>query len=62
MRAMVRYWTDLPMQYLTFSPETVVPADFRVVCLWSAFGLALTGLFFGLGFGAEFGLALAAAG
>jgi hypothetical protein len=35
-----------------------VPTDVHVLCLWSAFGLALTGLFFAMGFGAEIGLAL----
>jgi hypothetical protein len=36
--------------------------DFGVVCLWSALGLALTGLFFALGFATEIGQTLAAAG
>lgn len=32
-----------------------VSADFRIACLWSALGLTLTGLFFALGLGAEYG-------
>jgi hypothetical protein len=43
-------------------PNTIVSPDLHVVCLWSAFGLALNGLFFALGFGAEIGQALMAAG
>jgi hypothetical protein len=39
-----------------------VSADFRIACLWSALGLTLTGLFFALGFGAEFGQILVMAG
>jgi hypothetical protein len=62
MRAMVQYRSDLPMAYRAFRHATVVPADVRVICLWSAFGLALTGLLFALGFGAELGQAVAAAG
>jgi hypothetical protein len=37
-------------------------SHFRIACLWSALGLTLTGLFFALGFGAEFGQILAMAG
>jgi len=39
-----------------------VPQEFSVMCLWSAFGLVLTALDYTLGFGVEFGLALAVAG
>jgi hypothetical protein len=62
MRAMVQCRPDLPMACRTLRHGTVVPADVRVVCLWTAFGLALTGLLFAMGFSAEFGQALMAAG
>jgi hypothetical protein len=39
-----------------------VPTDLCIVCLWSAFGLALTGLLFGVGLGSEIAQALTAAG
>lgn len=45
----------------TFQNDTTVSADFVVVCLWVAFGLALTSLFFAMGFGAEVGQVLMAA-
>jgi hypothetical protein len=45
-----------------FRPEPGTSADFRVVCLWSAFGLMLTGLLLALGSGAEIGQILAMAG
>jgi hypothetical protein len=50
------------MAHRTFRYGRVAPADVHVVCLWSVFGLALTVLFFALGFGTEFGQTLAAAG
>jgi hypothetical protein len=43
-------------------PRMGTSADFRVACLWSAFGLTLTGLLFALGLGAEIGQILAIAG
>jgi hypothetical protein len=39
-----------------------IPADLVIVCLWSALGLVLTGLFASLGFGNEGTAFLAAAG
>jgi hypothetical protein len=58
MRAMVQYRPDLPM-----APAARDTAeDFRVTCLWSALGFALTILFFTLGFGAEICEALSTAG
>ena len=36
-------------------PRGGASADFRVVCLWSALGLTLTGLLFALGLGGEIG-------
>jgi hypothetical protein len=51
-----------PETYGTFHPDTTVPTDLRAVCLWSALGLAVTGLFFAMGFSAEIGQALMAAG
>jgi hypothetical protein len=42
--------------------DATVSPDFHVVYLWSAFGLALTGLSFAMGFGAEIGQALMTAG
>ena len=59
---MTRYPSELLPTYKTFHDSTTIPADLRAVCLWSAFGLALTGLFFAMGFGAEIGQALVAAG
>jgi hypothetical protein len=43
-------------------PRTGASADFRIACLWSAFGLALTGLLFALGLSADIGQILAMAG
>jgi len=39
-----------------------IDAGFYIVCLWSVLGLLLTTATFALGFGAEFGQALAMAG
>jgi hypothetical protein len=47
---------------IAFYRDTTSRADVTVVYLWSLIGLAVTGLFFALGFGAEIGQALAAAG
>jgi hypothetical protein len=44
----------------TFHDDTTVSVDLVIVCLWAAFGLALTSLFFAMGFGAEVGQALIA--
>ena len=51
-----------PTDHGVFRPGVGVPADLRIVCLWTTLGLALTALLFGLGFGAEIGQALTAAG
>jgi hypothetical protein len=42
--------------------ERIIPVDLEIVCLWSAFGLTLTGLFFALGFGVDIQQALMLAG
>ncbi len=39
-----------------------IPFDLGVVCLWATFGLALTALAIGCGFGADIASALAMAG
>jgi len=44
------------------APDTAISRDFIVACVWSACGLALTGLFYAVGLGAEIAQALAAAG
>jgi hypothetical protein len=62
MRTIVHYWPELPMAHGPFRYGTAAPSDLRVVCVWSVLGLALTYLFLVLGFGAENGPALAAAG
>jgi hypothetical protein len=48
----------------TFCPEprTGPSVDLHIVCLWSALGLALTGLLFALGMGGGIGQMLAMAG
>jgi hypothetical protein len=43
-------------------PRMGTSADFHIACLWSAFGLTLTGLLFALGLGAQIGQILAIAG
>ena len=55
-----RYASEMPMRSFHFG--TTIPADLRAVCLCAAFGLAVTGLFFAAGFGAEVGRTLMAAG
>lgn len=42
--------------------ERTIPVNLAIVCLWSAFGLTLTGLFFALGFGVDIQQALMLAG
>jgi hypothetical protein len=42
--------------------DAALPRDFAILCLWSAFGLALSGLFVIAGFGADIAQALGAAG
>jgi hypothetical protein len=44
------------------APDAAIPRDFAILCLWSAFGIALSGLFFIAGLGIEITRALAAAG
>ena len=44
------------------TPDAAIPRDFIIVCLWSVCGIALSGLFFIAGFGAEIAQALTAAG
>jgi len=58
---MIRYTSELAPPCGTLRSRTV-PVELRIVCLWSALGLTLSGLFFALGMGAEIGHALAAAG
>jgi hypothetical protein len=40
------------------APDVAIPRDFAILCLWSAFGLALSGLFVIAGFGADITQAL----
>jgi hypothetical protein len=42
--------------------ERAIPVDLEIVCLWSVFGLTLTGLFVALGFGVDIQQALLLAG
>jgi len=42
----IRSASELPTAYRTLRRGATVPDDLRLVCLWSAFGLTLTGLFF----------------
>jgi len=44
------------------APTATIPRDFTILCLWSAFGIALSGLLFIAGLGSEITQALAAAG
>ena len=44
------------------APDATLPRDFAILCLWSAFGIALSGLFVIAGFGADITQALGAAG
>jgi hypothetical protein len=59
---MLRHASELPTAYRPLRRRNIVPAEFHVVLMWSAFGLALTGLFFAMGFGPAIGQALMAAG
>jgi hypothetical protein len=59
MRTTVQYLPDLPM--VRGARDTADSTNLRIACLWSALGLALTGLFFAFGFGAEIGQILAVA-
>jgi hypothetical protein len=52
----------LPTAYKPLRHGLNVPDDLRLVCLWSAFGLALSCLSFVMGFGADIAQALATAG
>jgi hypothetical protein len=58
----IRSASELPTAYRTLRRGVTVPDDLRLVCLWSAFGLTLTGLFFALGLAADIAQAMAAAG
>jgi len=44
------------------TPDATIPRDFTILCLWSTFGIALSGLFFIAGLGADITQALGAAG
>jgi hypothetical protein len=44
------------------APGAAIPRDFAILCLWSIFGIALSGLFFMAGLGADITRALGAAG
>jgi hypothetical protein len=61
MSAITENQNRFPTSYRVAHLGREVSADFRIVCLWSALGLALTGVFFALGFGAEIGQILAVA-
>ena len=58
----VRYRSDLHDAYGTAPYANTVYAELRLLCLWSAVGLTLTGLLFTMGHGAEIGQALMVAG
>ena len=63
MKVIAEQQRDVLIAFGTLSPRaTLVPVDFSVVCLWATLGLVMTALAFTLGFGAEIGQALAAAG
>jgi hypothetical protein len=54
---------QVPSLFLIKIPQRAsIPIDLIVVCLWSTLGLVVTAALFTLGFGAEFGQALAIAG
>jgi len=57
---MIRF--ELPTVRATSRRGFTVTDDFRLACLWSALGLAVTGLFFAMGFGADIAQAFMAAG
>ena len=57
--AMTRFPSASPTAFGTLQHGSTVPDDLRLVCLCSALGLALSGLFFAMGFGADIALALA---
>ena len=44
------------------APDAAIPRDFTIPCLWSTFGIAVSGLFFIAGLGIEITQALGAAG
>jgi hypothetical protein len=44
------------------APDATIPRDFIILCLWSRFGIALSGLFFLAGLGTDIMEALAVAG
>jgi len=44
------------------APDATIPRDFTILCLWSGFGIALSGLFFLAGLGTDIMEALAVAG
>jgi hypothetical protein len=63
MRTIAEYQREGQTAFGTMSPRaTLVPIAFTIVCLWATVGLVMTALAFTLGFGAEVGQALAAAG
>jgi hypothetical protein len=57
---MARCPSEPPPVYGALHHYPAIPTDLRVVCLWSALGLTLTGLFFAMGFGVEITRALGA--
>jgi len=61
MRTTAEYKYDTQGAFQRFSWQCpAIPVDFGVVCLWTAFGLAMTAL--AVSFGVEVGQALAVAG
>ena len=44
------------------APHAAIPRDLAILCLWSTFGIAVSGLFFIAGLGAVITQALVAAG
>jgi hypothetical protein len=57
---------NLHQRYRLFSADvpggTTIPTDLEIACLWSALGLAITELFFAVGFGPEIAQAFLMAG
>ena len=48
--------------YGYYGPEEETQGDIGFLCLWAAFGMAMTALIFAMGLGAEFASTLAMAG
>jgi len=62
VRTTARYGDHRRPAHRSLLGATALSPALRVVCLWAAFGLALTGLFCAMGFGVEIGQSLMQAG